>query len=74
LNIHGVNNVRQAEMHTAELLVPEPSSFEVVEIAIEKPKGYNSPGIDQIPAELMQARGNTLQSEIHKLVILYIKW
>jgi hypothetical protein len=25
LNVHGVNDVRQAEKHTAELLVPEPS-------------------------------------------------
>jgi hypothetical protein len=25
LNVHGVNVVRQAEIHTAELLVPEPS-------------------------------------------------
>jgi hypothetical protein len=28
-NVHGVNDVRQTEMHTAEPLVPEPSSFEV---------------------------------------------
>jgi len=34
LNVHSVNNVRQTEMHTAELLVPESSSFEV-EIAID---------------------------------------
>ena len=25
LNVHGVNDVRQAEIHTAELLAPEPS-------------------------------------------------
>jgi hypothetical protein len=25
LNVHGINDVRQAEIHTAELLVPEPS-------------------------------------------------
>jgi hypothetical protein len=37
LNIHGVNDVRQTEIHTAESLLPEPSSFEV-EIAIEKLK------------------------------------
>ena len=24
LNVHGVNNVRQTEIHTTELLVPEP--------------------------------------------------
>jgi hypothetical protein len=44
----------------------EPSSSEV-EIAIEKLKRYKSPGIDQIPAELLQAGGNTIRSEIHKL-------
>jgi sorting nexin-29 len=30
-------------------------------------KRCKSPGIDQIPAELIQAVGNTLHSEIHKL-------
>jgi hypothetical protein len=50
LFIHGVNDVRQTELHTAEPLVPEPSSFEV-ELAIEKLKCHKSPGIDQIPAE-----------------------
>jgi hypothetical protein len=67
LNVHGVNDVRQTEIHTAEPLVPEPSSSEV-EIAIEKMKKYKSPGIDQIPAELIQAVGNTLRSNIHKLI------
>jgi hypothetical protein len=52
LNIHGVNDVRQTEVHTAEPLVPEPSAFEV-EMAIEKLKRHKSPGIDQIPAELI---------------------
>jgi len=28
LNVYGVNDVRQTEIHTAELLVPEPSAFE----------------------------------------------
>jgi hypothetical protein len=28
LNVHGVNGVRQTEIHTAEPLVPEPSDFE----------------------------------------------
>jgi hypothetical protein len=67
LNVHGVNVVRQTEIHTAEPLAPEPSSSEV-EIAIEKMKRYKSPGIDQIPAELIQAGGSTLRSEIHKLI------
>jgi hypothetical protein len=35
LNVHGVNYVRQAEIHTAELLVPQPSVSEI-ELAIDK--------------------------------------
>ena len=37
LNVHGVNNVRQTKIHTAEPLVPEQSAFEV-ELAINKLK------------------------------------
>jgi hypothetical protein len=66
LNIHGVNDVRQAEIHTVEPLVPVPSAFEV-EMAIEKLKGYKSPGIEQIPAEWFKAGGSKICSEIHKL-------
>jgi sorting nexin-29 len=47
--------------------VPEPSAFEV-EIAIEKPKTYKSPGIEQIPAELVKSGGRTIRSEIHKII------
>jgi hypothetical protein len=38
----------------AEPLVPETSAFEV-EMAIVKLKSHKSPGIDQIPAELITA-------------------
>ena len=48
--------------------VPEPSAFEV-ELAIEKLKNHKSPGIDQIPAELIKAGGRTIRDEIHKLII-----
>jgi hypothetical protein len=51
LNVYEINDVGQAELRTAETLVPDPSSFNV-EIANEKLKTYKSPGIDQIPAEL----------------------
>jgi hypothetical protein len=37
-------------------------------IAIAKLKKYKSPGSDQIPAEMTQARGEILLSEIHKLM------
>jgi len=68
LNVRGVNDVRQTEIHTAEPLVPEPSAFEV-ELAIEKLKSHKSPGIDQFPAELIRAGGRTIRYEIHKLII-----
>ena len=58
LNVHEVKDVRQAEIHTVEPLVPEPSAFEV-ELAIEKLKNHKSPGIDQIPAELIKVGGRT---------------
>ena len=60
--------VRQAEIHTIEILVPEPSAFEV-ELAIGKLKNHKSPGIDQIPAELIKAGGRRICCAIHKLII-----
>jgi hypothetical protein len=54
LNVFGVNDVRKTEIHTAETLMPEPSVFDV-ELAIEKLKRHKSPGVDQIPAELINA-------------------
>jgi hypothetical protein len=38
-----------------------------VETTAAKLKKYKSPGSDQILAELIQAGGESLQSEIHKL-------
>jgi hypothetical protein len=55
------------DIHTAELLVPEPSLVEV-KIAIGKLKSSKSPGTDNIPAELIKAVGETLYSEIHRLI------
>ena len=46
-SVHGVKDVGQAEIHTAEPLVTEPSASEV-ELAIDKLKSHKSPGIDQI--------------------------
>jgi len=68
LNILGVKDVRQTEIHTAEPLVPEPSAFEA-DLAIEKLKSHNSPVIDHIPAELIKVRCRTSCLEIHKLII-----
>ena len=65
--MHGVKDVEQAEIHTAETLVPDPSASEV-ELAVDKLKSHKSPGIDQIPEELIKAGGRTLCLEIHKLI------
>ena len=65
-NIHGIN-IRQTGKHTAVPLVPEPSASEV-EMGTEKLSRHITPGIHQIPAELIKARGMTICSEIHKLI------
>jgi len=54
--------------YTAEPLVPVPNALEF-ELAIEKLKSHTSPGIDQIPAELIKAGDRTIHSEICKLTI-----
>jgi len=66
-NVHGVKDVRQAEIHTAEPLVPEPSAAEF-KLAIDKLKSPKTPGIDQIPAELIKAGGRTIFLQIHKRI------
>jgi hypothetical protein len=67
LNIRGVHNVRQMDVHMAELLVPEPSLVKV-EVAVGKLKSYKSPGTDQILAKFIKTGGEILCSEIHKLI------
>jgi hypothetical protein len=57
LNVHRISDIRQIEIHTTELLVLDPVPFEV-ETAITKLKRYKSPGSNQIPSELIQARGS----------------
>jgi len=66
-NVHGVKDVGQAEIHTAEPLIPEPSASEV-EVPIDKLKSHKSPGIGQIPAEQIKAGGRAICFEIHKLI------
>jgi len=62
--IHGVIDVRQTEIHTAEPLVPEPNTCEF-EMAIEKLKRQKSQGTVGIPSELIKAGGRTIRPEIH---------
>jgi hypothetical protein len=50
----------------------QPTASEV-DVAIGKLKRYKSPGVDQITAEIIQAGGETLHSEIHKIIKLIWK-
>ena len=61
LNIHGVNDVRQIELHTAEPLEPEPSAFEV-ELAIKKLKSHNH----QV---LIKSQQNLLRQEVGQFAL-----
>jgi hypothetical protein len=56
-------------MHTAKPFMPEASASEV-EGAVGKLKRHKSPGVDQIPAELIQAGEEALCLEIRKLIKL----
>jgi hypothetical protein len=72
LNVHGLIDVSQTGVHTAEPLVTEPSAFEV-DLAIQKLKTHKLPGIDQILAELFKAGGRKIRCEIHKRILFGIR-
>ena len=38
-------------------------------MAFEKLKSHESPGIDQIPAELIKEGGRTIRYQIHKFIV-----
>jgi len=69
-NVHGVRDVRQEEIHTAEPLVLDSSAVEVA-LAIEKLKSHKSPGIDQIPAELIKAGVEKFAWRFMNLLLLF---
>lgn len=55
------------QTHTTEPPVCKPGASEV-EMVTEKLHRYKLPGIDQIPAELVQSGGRKICSEIHTLI------
>jgi hypothetical protein len=57
-----ISDVRQIEIRTAE------TSILKAEIVIAKLKKHKSSSSDQIPAEIIEARGEILRSEILKLI------
>jgi hypothetical protein len=61
------HDLRQVDIDTAESLASEPSLVGV-EITIGKLKSYKYPSTDQIPVEMIKAGGETLYSEIQKLI------
>ena len=61
---------RQTYIHTAEPLVPQPSTFEV-EMAVEKLKRHKSLCSDQIPAELIKTGGRTFTMRSINLLFLF---
>jgi len=71
-NVHGVKDVGQAEIHTAEPLVSEPSASEV-ELTIDKLKSHKSPGIDQIPAELIKEGVEQYAWRFINLLLLFVR-
>jgi hypothetical protein len=59
LNVHEACGARQTEMHTAAPFVPKLRAFEF-EITIGGLKKNRSPGVNQVPKELIQARGELI--------------
>jgi hypothetical protein len=71
LNVHGVKDVRQTEIQTAEPLVLKPSAYEV-EMAMEKQ--HKSPDMDPVPAELIKAGlGQISLRSINLLILVGIR-
>ena len=66
--IHEVNEVRHTKIYTPEPLMTEPYAFEV-ELVIGNLESHKSLGSDQIPAEIIKARGRKIRYEIYKLII-----
>jgi hypothetical protein len=57
-------------VHTDEPVVYKPEFFEN-EVAIEMLKRYKLQDTDQVPTQLIQARGSTFLSVICELIILF---
>ena len=66
LNVNQSTNHEGSEIYTVEPDIPKPSLVEV-ELTVEKLKKHKTPGVDHIPSELIQACGDKLYEEIHKL-------
>jgi hypothetical protein len=70
LNVHGIRDVRQMDIYTAEPLILKPSFVEVG-IAIRKLTSYKTPSTDQILAEFIRVGGKPSILRYTDLFILY---
>jgi len=61
LNVHGVNDIRQTEIHTTESLVPETSAFEF-ELPTEKLKVTDHQALIKSHQNLLTLYGPVLLS------------
>jgi hypothetical protein len=68
--VHGFGDIKQMNIHIGDPQVPKPTTSGI-EIATEMFKMFKSPGTYHIPAEQIQARGETLHSEILSSLILF---
>ena len=72
LNVCGVGEVQQAEMHTAETQVPLCSACGV-DTATENVERHKSPGVNQIPSELFIRGGVTVYCGYRNINVLFGK-
>jgi hypothetical protein len=66
LNVNNISDVRQIDVRMVEPLVPGPSRLKADNCFCEVEE-YKSPSSDQIPAELIQAGGETSPSIIRMM-------
>ena len=69
LNFNQSTNLEGSEIFTVEPNIPEPSLLESI-TRYREFKKHNAPGLHHIPSELIQAGGDKLYEEIHKLIVL----
>jgi hypothetical protein len=69
LNVHGVNDDRQTKIQTAQPLIPKANANEFEMANKRLKKNFHKPSdINQNQAELIEAGGRAIISEIHTLV------
>ena len=62
------NKIQYAKMQVRLIIAYISKLSHWISINITKVKRYKSPGIDQIPAELIKSGGRTICSEIHTFI------